>query len=112
LGLVPYGGNVHRRIGLRCALMKAKPLGQYLMEASDVYPDNLIENYFNFKTGKRREIPLNCGGDTLARFIGIEISEVYDSAASDEDNRIIIESALTRAAEDLDKVIAHFRGNL
>lgn len=78
-----------------------------LKEASAVYPDRFIENYFDMKTGK--EIP-GKNGDTLALFIGREIVELVDETQTAEENRETIESALTNAAQEFDRVIAHFRG--
>ena len=84
-------------------MTKSKSVGQYLMEASDVYPDNFIEHYFDFKTGKEIR---GRNGDTLALFIGREIAELYDPRATDEENRAESVRALSTATRELAAVIA------
>lgn len=83
----------------------ARPVGQYLMEANDNYPDDTIANCFDFKTGKER---FGVSGDTLAVFIGREISSVYDPAATDKANRLEIEWQLRQAAKQLLTLSEHF----
>lgn len=84
---------------------------QMLKEANDNYPDDLIGRYFDLKTGKEK--PIRDGGDTLALFIGREIISVLDDEdMTEEDCRERIDATLTNAAQELDRVIAHFRGTI
>lgn len=85
---------------------KARLLGQYLMEASDAYPDNFLEMYFDFSTG--RELERTEGDDTFALAIGREIRSLYDDNATDKNNREAFRRALLAAALDLAKCAEAF----
>lgn len=89
---------------------KINMAAKMLREANNVYADGMIETYFDMKTGEERDD--TSGGDTLALFIGREVSGLTDENDTPAENRATLEAALTRAADELDSVICHFRGGL
>ena len=75
-----------------------------LMEvANDVYDDEgTLSAYFNEDTGKFED---NNGGDSLARFIAIELNETFDKNATKDVQLNTAIYALCRAREQLQNVI-------
>lgn len=47
--------------------------------ANDEYPDAYLTEYYDMTTGEHKQ---DGQGDTLAKFIVIELSETYDEAAN------------------------------
>lgn len=90
----------------------AQPLAAYLTEASKAYGRGIMESYFDLATGKERRRPPGGGGDPLAQFVGIEISELYDPKVSDQANRTEFIRALGVARDEINKVVAHFEKTL
>ena len=70
--------------------------------ADRAYPDALAQAYFENPDGRH--------GDTLARFIAIELQEVYDAEASDEDQWSEAARVMRRARDELDNVLAALEG--
>ena len=70
----------------------------------------MIENYFDMETGE--ELDDTSGGDTLALFIGREISECIEDDMAEAEARQECDRLMTNAAQDLDAVVAKFRGTL
>ena len=63
--------------------------------ASDAYSDGLIEQYFNTPSGDF--------GDSLAKFIAMEIKDTYDPAATD--NKQLFEAY--RVIESIKRQVAN-----
>lgn len=76
-----------------------------LREANRAYPDLCIENYFDMKTGNRKD----GSGDILALFIGTEILELVDEKDSIEKNRSRIVNAIQTATLELELVASAVR---
>lgn len=88
-----------------------KIVRQMLREANENYPDDCIASQFDLKTGDELQ-DVHCG-DTLALFIGREIIAVLEgNNYKAKEARKCLEQTLTTAAQELDRVIAHFRGTL
>lgn len=88
---------------------KARPVGQYLMEASEMYSDdNRIEWHFDFENGKEKPRSMHGNADTLALFVGREIQSVYSEKSTDKQNRAEIARAMGKAAAELNRVADHF----
>ncbi len=77
-------------------------LVQLLNAANRGYPEGDLAEYYNAKTGvfKKRGI-----GDTLAKFIVLELIDIFDSNASDDSQIGIATEVLERARTDLLGVI-------
>ena len=75
---------------------------ELLDAAKAAYPDEALGQFYNPKTGKRARFT---GGDTLARFIVIELIETFDTEASDGDQLERAISVLERAQDELGGVI-------
>lgn len=88
-----------RKINMRAKMLR---------EANSVYPDGCIENYFDLRTGEELDDP--SGGDTMALFIGREISECIGDDMSLKEARQECARLMRTAADDLGDVLAHFEG--
>jgi hypothetical protein len=55
-------------------------LGQLIAAANDRYPDQFLSQYFD--VAREKFLTRGCG-DTLARFIVVEIRDTFDPAATD-----------------------------
>ena len=72
-------------------------LVELLDRASEGYPDRYLHEYCDRKTGRRK----HGAGDFLAEFVVTELSETFDSKASDADQVNTAVHVLERAREDL-----------
>ena len=77
-------------------------LVELLDRASQGYPDQYLREYYDRNTGERKR----GSGDFLAEFIVTELSETFDSEASDEEQIDLGVHALENAIEDLQHTIA------
>ncbi len=78
-------------------------LKKLIEAASEGYPDGLVERYF--------ENPDENHGDSLAKFIAIELSETFDEdALTDEDQVLAAIHQMRRARAELDSVISALGG--
>lgn len=76
-------------------------LPELLNLANEAYPDGFLAEYYNPKTGERRQ----GGGDSLARFIVAELSETFDPDAPRVAQVQEARNALKHAVDDLECVI-------
>lgn len=60
-------------------------INEIIKIADAAYPDGVISCQWNDKTKQPRKVPLYGMGDTLARFIVIEIAETYDPKAGTQE---------------------------
>ena len=68
-----------------------------IIEAADkAYPDGMVKLYFENPNGNH--------GDTLAKFIVLELKDTFDEEATDADQIWTAERTLSRAREELAKV--------
>lgn len=65
---------------------------------SDVYPDGLVQLYHEDPEGRH--------GDTLAKFIAIEVSETFDEDLPSAEQLDEAYRVLARARDDLDEVLS------
>ena len=79
--------------------MKLKKL---IEAASSGYPDGLIEQYYNE--------PETSHGDSLAKFIMVELSETFDEDATDEEQVLAAVHQMRRARAELDSVMSELGG--
>ncbi len=77
-------------------------LQELISVASSGYPDGLIEQYF--------EEPKGNHGDSLAKFIMLELSETFDAEATDEEQVLAAIHQMRRARDELDSVISALGG--
>jgi hypothetical protein len=77
-------------------------LVELLDRASQGYPDQYLREYYDRNTGKRKR----GSGDLLAEFIVTELSETFDSEASDEEQISVSVQILEAAMEDLQNTAA------
>jgi len=71
-----------------------------LIEAASAgYPDGLVQQYY--------DEPEENHGDSLAKFIMIELSETFDEEAPDDDQVETAIHQLTRARNELETVIGY-----
>ena len=75
---------------------------ELLDQASQGYPDQYLREYYDGKTGKRK----HGSGDFLAEFIVTELSETFDSEASDDEQISLGIHVLENAIKDLQHTIA------
>lgn len=71
--------------------------------AASGYPDAQVLEYWDFEGAQPRSNP--DGGDTLARFVAMELAETFDSDASTDEQVSEAVRALNRAVQDLQSVI-------
>ena len=76
-------------------------LVELLNKANEGYDDGFLENYFDPKTGDF----IQGKGDVLAEFIVVELSETFDSKASDEAQIQEALRAMEMARGDISSVI-------
>lgn len=81
--------------------MKLKDL---IAIANGVYPDGLIQQYF--------EKPRKDHGDSLAAFIASELTSTLDQARSDAEQIRDAINAMERARDEIEKVIGALEGKL
>jgi hypothetical protein len=79
---------------------------QLLNTANKGYPDGFLENHYDNKTGKLKK---STSGDSLARFIVVELSETFDPEKSDEIQASQAIDMMERAKDDLQGVIEALR---
>ncbi len=77
-------------------------LSEIIAIADRVYPDGLVQAYF--------EDPEGHHGDTLAKFIAVELREVYDAEAGTEEQLSEAVRAMRRARDELESVVAALEG--
>jgi hypothetical protein len=68
------------------------------------YGDGTMGCYYNHKTGKPK-LYARSGGDTLAKFIAIELAETFEPDAPEGDQLAEAIRVMVRASEDLGNVI-------
>ncbi len=73
-------------------------LSEIIAIADRVYPDGLVQAYFEAPEGQH--------GDTLAKFIAVELREVYDAEAGSEEQLSEAVRAMRRAKDELENVLA------
>ena len=73
--------------------MKHLKLADIIKIASDAYPDGLVEQYYKHPSGSH--------GDTLAKFIAIELRDTFDPSASEADQLVEAARVLDCAAHEL-----------
>lgn len=78
---------------------------ELLAIANESYPDGFLGEYFDPQTAERVE----GGGDTLAEFIVVELSETFDDSASRTKQLREARIALENAAEKIEEVIHGLR---
>ncbi len=77
--------------------------------ASSGYPDECTRLFYNKKTGKPK---YHKTGDTLAKFVVIELFETYEYAEDDTEEAVLDNAIqkLETAKDDLESVIQALRG--
>ncbi len=73
-------------------------LSEIIAIADRAYPDGLVQAHFEDPDGQH--------GDTLAEFIALELQDVYDADAGDEDQWSEAARVMRRARDELDNVLA------
>ena len=84
-------------------------LNQLVCRAASVYPDGVILDYWDMEKECPRENPN--GGDTLARFIAVELHDTYDPQASNGEQVATAARAMQRASDEL-AVVTHALSDL
>jgi len=74
---------------------KTISINNIIKAASDAYDDGLIEQYWEWKHESHRKS--DAPGDTLAKFIAIELEEVYDPDSGRQANLELAVCAIERA---------------
>ena len=82
-------------------------LVELLNAANQGYPDRDLAEYYDTKTGALKK---HGSGDTLAKFIVLELIETFDSKASDDFQIGIATQILERARTDLLDVLQALEG--
>ncbi len=83
------------------ARLRFMKLLELLNAANQGYPDGYLAEYYDTKTGKRKL----GGGDTLAKFIVLELIDTFDSKATDDTQIDESTHALERSRTELLGVI-------
>ena len=83
------------------ARLRFMKLLELLNAANEGYPDGYLAEYYDPYTGKRK----SGDGDTLAKFIVLELIDTFDSKATDDAQIGIATQMLERARTDLLGVI-------
>ena len=78
-------------------------LNDLIRIAAAGYPDAQVLEYWDFEGAKPRSNP--DGGDTLARFVALELAETFDSETTNDQQISESVRVLTRAVDDLKAVI-------
>jgi len=73
-------------------------LSEIIAIADRAYPDGLVQAHFEGPDGQH--------GDTLAEFIALELRDVYDADAGDEDQWSEATRVIRRARDELDSVLS------
>jgi len=73
-------------------------LSEIIAIADRAYPDGLVQAHFEDPDGQH--------GDTLAEFIALELQDVYDADAGDEDQWSEAARVIRRARDELDSVLS------
>lgn len=76
-------------------------LVEILNIANAAYPDDCVAQYYDPETGEKAS---GDAGDTLAKFIAIEIIETYDAESSDQEQIAEARRVINRAASELNAV--------
>lgn len=84
-------------------------LNQLVCRAASAYPDAFVMEYWDALKGKPKPNP--DGGDALAEFIALELSESFDPDASDDEQIATAVKLMQSAADDLASV-AHALANI
>ena len=84
-------------------------LNQLVCRAASIYPDAQVLEYWDMDAQAPRLNPQ--GGDTLARFIAVELAETFDAKASDGDQIATACRAMQTAADEL-AAVAHALSDL
>ena len=79
-------------------------LSEIIAIADREYPDGLVQAHFEDPDGQH--------GDTLAEFIALELQDVYDADAGDEDQWSEAARAIRRARDELDSVLSALEGEI
>ena len=83
-------------------------LNQLICRAASVYPEAYVLEYWDAEAQEPKENPL--GGDTLARFIAIELADTFDEEADDDKQIAEAVRAMQSAADDLAAIVQALRG--
>ena len=86
----------------RMARLRFMTLLELLNAANLGYPDGYLAEYYNSKTGALKK---HGSGDTLAKFIALELIDTFDSKASDDSQIDEATRVLESARRDLLGVI-------
>jgi hypothetical protein len=81
----------------RMARLRCMKLLELLNAANEGYPDGYLAEYYDPNTGKRK----SGDGDTLAKFIVLELIDTFDSKATDDAQIEETLRVLDRAGTDL-----------
>lgn len=76
-------------------------LVELLNLANEGYSDGFLSEYYDTKTGECRDGE----GDTLAKFIVLELKDTFDPDATREEQMEEANRALNNAIDDLERVI-------
>ena len=86
----------------RMARLRFMKLAELLNAANQGYPDGYLAEYYDTKTGALKK---HGSGDTLAKFIVLELIDTFDSKASDDSQIDEVTRVLESARRDLLGVI-------
>ena len=84
------------------ARLRFMKLVELLNAANQGYPDGYLAEYYDTKTGALKKLG---SGDTLAKFIVLELIDTFDSKASDDSQIDEVTRVLESARRDLLGVI-------
>ncbi len=77
-------------------------LNQLICRAASVYPEAQVLEHWDMENSGVRNNP--GGGDTLARFVALEIADTYEENETDYEQVAAAARAMRRAADDLNAV--------
>ena len=83
-------------------------LNQLICRAASVYPEAYVLEYWDAEAQEPKENPV--GGDTLARFIAIELADTFDEEADDDKQIAEAVRVMQSAADDLTAIVQALRG--
>lgn len=75
---------------------------ELLNKANEDYPDGFLAMYYNLKTGVFNE---DGSGDSLARFIVLELTETFEPEATRAQQIAVARHVLNRGMETLQHII-------
>jgi hypothetical protein len=84
-------------------------LNQLVCRAASVYPDGMVLEYWDMEKEAPKRNPQ--GGDTLARFIAVELAETFDPEDDDGTQIATAVRAMHRASDEL-ATVAHALSDL